>query len=132
MPKGPAWVRRAACIDADPELFFPTGWSSAVEEAAAETIAAYCDGCTVRAECLAYGALDAIPDGSIWGGMRRGSTGFVTAGPVCGSLTSYYRHKRLGLPVDERCQAAYDARLARNNQRRATARGRSTAELVGA
>jgi hypothetical protein len=61
------WRHRAACRDADPEIFFPvatTGPALARQEAAA---LAYCARCPVRAQCLAF-ALDALPYG-IAGGM---------------------------------------------------------------
>jgi hypothetical protein len=68
------WRHRAACRDADPEIFFPVAESGPALDAAQAHALAYCARCPVRAECLAF-ALDVLPYG-IAGGMtaeqRRG------------------------------------------------------------
>ncbi|MED7923575.1 WhiB family transcriptional regulator [Nonomuraea sp. LP-02] len=60
------WTRRAACLDQDPELFFPISMEgpsqSQVEEAKA-----VCRGCPVREPCLAY-ALSTRQAYGVWGG----------------------------------------------------------------
>ncbi len=47
------WRVRAACSDADAELFFPVGESGLVLERQVAAAKAVCAGCVVRAECLA-------------------------------------------------------------------------------
>ena len=61
------WRHRAACRDADPEIFFPVAEAGPVLAAAETRALAYCARCPVRADCLAF-ALDALPYG-IAGGM---------------------------------------------------------------
>jgi WhiB family transcriptional regulator, redox-sensing transcriptional regulator len=60
------WRRGAACLSADPELFFPISYTGASlqQVAAAKAI---CAGCPVRRECLAF-AQRGEPHG-IWGGL---------------------------------------------------------------
>ena len=61
-----AWRNDAACLDEDPELFFPEGESERYErqiDAALEV----CSTCPVVDECLSY-ALDADQRSGIWGG----------------------------------------------------------------
>lgn len=56
----------AACLDHDPELWFPVG----TEGAAAEQITAakfVCAGCPIRSACLAW-ALDTGQEHGVWGG----------------------------------------------------------------
>ena len=61
------WRTRAACLDENPELFFPVGTTgpavTQVEEAKL-----ICGGCEVRAECLTW-ALEANQDHGVWGGL---------------------------------------------------------------
>lgn len=74
------WVRRALCMGADPELFFPdgTGAPALRDEARAKAI---CAGCPVRSDCLEW-ALGVGEAEGIWGGttpyerrlLRRGRT----------------------------------------------------------
>ena len=61
-----AWRNDAACLDEDPELFFPEGESERYQrqiEAALEV----CATCPVIEECLSY-ALEADQRTGIWGG----------------------------------------------------------------
>ena len=61
------WRTRAACIDEDPELFFPIGSTGpAVEQA--EEAKRVCARCTVREPCLEF-ALASNQDAGVWGGM---------------------------------------------------------------
>jgi WhiB family redox-sensing transcriptional regulator len=61
---------RAACRDADPELFFPVGESGpALRQIAAAK--AVCLRCLVTDECLAW-ALDARHEEGVWGGLDAG------------------------------------------------------------
>ena len=55
-----AWRDKAACGDADPDLFFPPDEGGKAQARKAKGI---CAGCPVRAECLEY----AIRNGEHWG-----------------------------------------------------------------
>ena len=61
------WRHRSACLEEDPELFFPIGNTGPailqIEEAKA-----VCRRCDVREQCLAW-ALEAGQDHGVWGGM---------------------------------------------------------------
>jgi WhiB family transcriptional regulator, redox-sensing transcriptional regulator len=61
------WRHRSACLEEDPELFFPIGNTGPailqIEEAKA-----VCRRCEVREQCLAW-ALEAGQDHGVWGGM---------------------------------------------------------------
>ncbi|WP_052668586.1 WhiB family transcriptional regulator [Nitriliruptor alkaliphilus] len=61
------WHDAAACLDEDPELFFPGGDSPryAPQVAAALEV---CAACAVTVDCLRY-ALDHGQNEGIWGGM---------------------------------------------------------------
>ena len=56
------WRTAAACLDVDPELFFPTAESGPVHDTQVAAAQAVCAGCPVRAECLTE-ALARIPYG---------------------------------------------------------------------
>jgi WhiB family redox-sensing transcriptional regulator len=61
------WIQRASCLEEDPDLFFPVGTTGpAVDQTARAK--AVCEGCAVRAECLAW-ALDTAQDAGVWGGL---------------------------------------------------------------
>lgn len=58
------WSQHAACLDEDPELFFPQGTNAAqIEEARA-----VCRRCDVRPECRDHALDEAEPFG-VWGGL---------------------------------------------------------------
>ncbi|HEY6736360.1 MAG TPA: WhiB family transcriptional regulator [Candidatus Saccharimonadia bacterium] len=61
------WRHRAACLDEDPELFFPIGNTGAallqIEEAKV-----VCRNCRVLEKCLAW-ALETSQDAGVWGGL---------------------------------------------------------------
>ena len=61
------WRHRAACLDEDPELFFPIGNTGPallqIEEAKA-----VCRRCEVMDTCLRW-ALDSGQDAGVWGGL---------------------------------------------------------------
>lgn len=63
----PSWTQRAACRDADPELFFPVSevGPGAVQVAEAKAV---CAACPVREACLAYALDDGLDDG-VFGGL---------------------------------------------------------------
>lgn len=60
------WLTRAACVDEDPELFFPVGCTGPAvrEEEAAKRV---CARCPVISECLAW-ALRTGQTSGVWGG----------------------------------------------------------------
>src|SRR5690606_27545378 len=60
----PSWRDHAACLGADPDLFFPPPGPYGAEDAKA-----ICQGCPVRAECLDYAVTTAQKYG-IWGGTN--------------------------------------------------------------
>jgi WhiB family transcriptional regulator, redox-sensing transcriptional regulator len=73
------WRTRAACLRADPELFFPEWTGPAIDQAKQ-----ICGGCPVRARCLDW-ALSHRAAFGIWGGRtaaERHAMGAVTAYPV--------------------------------------------------
>lgn len=61
------WRSNAACLDEDPELFFPIG-NTGPAIAQAERAKAVCARCEVEATCLAW-ALENNQDAGVWGGM---------------------------------------------------------------
>lgn len=60
------WWSRAACLTAEPDLFFPISLTgpARLQVAAAKAV---CAGCPVKAQCLSY-ALAAGPLHGVWGG----------------------------------------------------------------
>ena len=60
------WMSSGACLQADPELFFPPAAVAGPAARQAEAAKAVCGSCAVRKNCLSY-ALEAMPEG-IWGG----------------------------------------------------------------
>ena len=61
------WRNRAACLDADPELFFPTG-STGPALVQIEGAKAICGRCEVVEPCLTW-AMDFGQDAGVWGGL---------------------------------------------------------------
>lgn len=61
--RGEDWRNRAACRNADPELFFPLTWAGAAPALA------MCWNCPVDSQCEAYA--DAIGAEGVWGGRFR-------------------------------------------------------------
>lgn len=113
------WRDRAACRDADTNLFFP-GWGQA-DSAATRLALAYCEVCPVREECLEAGLRERY---GIWGGLtvrqrvrRRRRTGakggfptgtiLVASGERCGSEAGYQMHRRRGTAACEWCRRAH-------------------------
>jgi WhiB family redox-sensing transcriptional regulator len=62
----PTWIQHAACLDLDPELFFPVGTTGKALEQIEEA-RAVCLGCPVINECLEW-ALVTHQDAGVWGG----------------------------------------------------------------
>jgi WhiB family redox-sensing transcriptional regulator len=93
------WWSAAACLTADPELFFPISSSGPALEQVAEA-KTICARCGIQRACLGY-ALDAGPVQGIWGGTteaerRRLSRRFrkARAGPA--------REQAIGLALVQR------------------------------
>lgn len=63
----PEWQDRAACLDYDPDLWFPE-WPKSNEYREARRI---CNGCPVRKECLELG-LELAPKYGMFGGLTPG------------------------------------------------------------
>ena len=61
------WQTRAACRDADPELFFPASEddTSVLVARARIAVAPICSGCPVATDCLRW-ALDTGQDHGLW------------------------------------------------------------------
>lgn len=64
IPLPGAWVREAACMGLETELFFATRGDNVTIARAREV----CVGCVVRVQCLRY-ALDVQVGAGMWGGM---------------------------------------------------------------
>ncbi len=60
------WRHKAACLDEDPDLFFPVGVTGPALEQA-EQAKMICDRCEVCDECLDW-ALDTGQAAGVWGG----------------------------------------------------------------
>jgi WhiB family transcriptional regulator, redox-sensing transcriptional regulator len=61
------WRARSACLDADPELFFPVG-STGPAERQVDEAKLVCATCEVRDACLEW-ALAAKQEHGVWGGL---------------------------------------------------------------
>jgi WhiB family redox-sensing transcriptional regulator len=61
------WRSRSACLDEDPELFFPIGTTGPAAHQVEEA-KVVCGRCTVREACLAW-ALDERQEHGVWGGL---------------------------------------------------------------
>ena len=61
------WRAIAACLHADPDLFFPIS-AAGPARTEAEQAKAFCAHCTVRRQCLEFAQANA-PVYGIWGGM---------------------------------------------------------------
>jgi WhiB family redox-sensing transcriptional regulator len=62
------WRGNAACVNQDPELFFPIG-SNGPAERQTEGARQVCQSCPVRQPCLEW-ALEAGADHGVWGGLN--------------------------------------------------------------
>ncbi|KAB1641153.1 WhiB family transcriptional regulator [Gulosibacter chungangensis] len=61
------WRDSAACLEYDPELFFPVGNTGPALEQI-DNAKAVCARCRVTEQCLQY-ALDTNQDSGVWGGL---------------------------------------------------------------
>lgn len=62
-----SWRHRAACLEEDPELFFPVG-NTGPALLQIEQAKAVCGPCDVIETCLRW-ALDTGQDAGVWGGL---------------------------------------------------------------
>ena len=62
-----SWRDRAACLDEDPELFFPIGNTNPAF-LQIKTAKAVCGRCEVVETCLQW-AMESRQDDGVWGGM---------------------------------------------------------------
>ena len=60
------WRAASACLNADPDLFFPVAVGTAVSKQVSRALR-LCQGCTVRQYCLDFAMQSGEKDG-IWGG----------------------------------------------------------------
>lgn len=61
------WRHRSACLDEDPELFFPVGQRGLQVLLQVEEAKAVCRRCDVREECLTWSIASGQEHG-VWGG----------------------------------------------------------------
>jgi WhiB family redox-sensing transcriptional regulator len=61
------WRQRAACLESDPEIFFPVGVTGPALEQIAQA-KSICASCEVRTQCLDW-ALATHQNAGVWGGM---------------------------------------------------------------
>jgi WhiB family redox-sensing transcriptional regulator len=61
------WRHRAACLDEDPELFFPIGTTGPALRQI-ELAKAVCRSCGVLEECRSW-ALESGQEAGVWGGL---------------------------------------------------------------
>lgn len=60
------WRAASACLNTDPDVFFPVAVGSAASKQVARALR-ICAGCTVRQQCLDFAMRSGEKDG-IWGG----------------------------------------------------------------
>lgn len=108
------WRRQAACVNRDPDLFYPVGQGpDALNNT--DKAKAVCSGCPVQAACLQY-AIETGEEHGIWGGLdemerramrgRKGRHGGARQLAPCGTTAAHRRHTRRGEPVDAACREA--------------------------
>ena len=74
------WSKQAACLSAEPELFFPVGTSGgALDDVTAAK--AVCARCTVIEDCRGYALRTRQPFG-VWGGLDEDERRAIWAGAV--------------------------------------------------
>jgi WhiB family transcriptional regulator, redox-sensing transcriptional regulator len=118
------WNLDAACLDADPEWFFPEHGHN--PRLTARRAKAICAGCLVRRECAAHALASEEPAG-IWGGLdERERKELLRAarppvpGPHCGTPAGAYSHYHRREQV---CGPCRDAAAQQATQRRLRRKG---------
>ena len=106
------WRDQAACLNADPESFFPE------QGERNEAAKAVCATCPVTAECLQH-ALDNDERWGVWGGMseherqKLRTRRYVRASKAeCGTPAGYQRHKRASEDACAACRQAHSSYIA--------------------
>jgi WhiB family transcriptional regulator, redox-sensing transcriptional regulator len=61
------WRDHAACLDADPEVFFPVAVVGPLHDSAIRSARGICSGCGVSKDCLDFAMREGIDEG-IWAG----------------------------------------------------------------
>ena len=80
------WSSRAACLNAEPEVFFPIGNGGVgLDEVSAAK--AICAGCAVLVECRDYAVATRQPFG-VWGGLDEEQRRAVWAGHAVPALVT--------------------------------------------
>src|ERR1700720_377137 len=64
----PNWRAASACLNADPDMFFPVAVGTAASKQVSLALR-ICEGCAVRQHCLDFAMRSGEKDG-IWGGPR--------------------------------------------------------------
>jgi len=129
------WWQSAACVDEDPELFFPVGSAGPAAQAQQALAKEVCHRCPVINQCLAY-ALDSGVTHGVWGGTdeeerralrrreRRQASGASSPGggpgggqsrgaPPRGGQPSHSGRRRDGRPVAHAPSRRSDQRASR-------------------
>ena len=65
------WMDNAACLDVDPEIFFPEGAATTVH-LARKRAAEICRGCPARVDCYYYALEDSDIRYGVWAGFDAG------------------------------------------------------------
>lgn len=109
------WQQKAACMGADPDLWFPPPNGGQKQARQARAI---CADCPVRTECLAYAINQRIGHG-IWGGLdtkdRQKLTGEFRSTPKPinhGTHGGWRTHHRRGEKPCDECKQARSLYLA--------------------
>jgi WhiB family redox-sensing transcriptional regulator len=110
------WREQAACLNHDPETWFPIGHVTKDDQAQAAYAKSICRRCPVRTQCL-RDAVDKREPYGIWGGLdeneRHGlhrSTARNSIGDICGGGGGRTAHRRAGTPVCPAC-LTYENRM---------------------
>lgn len=113
------WRERAACLGADPYLFFAEGRHAHVDDAEAK---AFCATCPVRNECLAD-ALENREDYGIFGGLTADERKpllppYERPRAGCGTPGGYQWHMKRHERSCEPCRTSYNAARAADSRAR--------------
>ncbi len=123
-----AWMDKAACVGADPELFFTTKTGAGAQAQIAEA-ARICARCPVTAQCEELRRAAGATDG-VWAGRGHNQgDAYKHQGPrpfnpaKCGTPGNAKAHRRHG---EHPCRACLDAENAQKRQWEAAQRGTLT------